>query len=165
MKKIKFSNINKYFYVDEEDYEKICKYKWRYTKNNVILTNYFNNKNNYTTKTLCCCLFPKFKGQVKCFLDGNPFNFCKNNVVFYVFLNKSKNKKLKECNLLLRERYNKRYSKYRGVQKDDNKYIVKINYNKNHYYLGRFENEIEAAKEYDKKAKEFLGRKAILNFK
>lgn len=57
------------------------------------------------------------------------------------------------------------YSRYKGVSKMGNTkkwraYIVK---NYKQYHLGLFEDEIDAAKEYNKKAKEFFGEFACLN--
>ena len=58
-------------------------------------------------------------------------------------------------------------SGYKGVmwRKNRQKWISKINKNKNRYYLGHFDCPIEAAKAYDKKAIELYGEYANLNFK
>ena len=57
-------------------------------------------------------------------------------------------------------------SQYKGVHydKERGKYIaqIKINYKTTH--LGRYSNEMDAAKAYDKKAKEVFGEFAYLNF-
>lgn len=57
-------------------------------------------------------------------------------------------------------------SKYKGVNwdKNRNKWAVYIRYNNKTYNLGRYENEKEAGRTYDKKAKEFFGEFARLNF-
>lgn len=59
----------------------------------------------------------------------------------------------------------KNTSKFRGVHwcNTYKKWIVKIHINKKKYYIGRFDNEIEAAKEYNKKALKLLGDNAKLN--
>lgn len=58
-------------------------------------------------------------------------------------------------------------SHYRGVSfcKRDNLYGAEIKKDKKRYYLGYYKNEIEAAKAYDKKAKELYGSDAKLNLK
>ncbi len=57
-------------------------------------------------------------------------------------------------------------SRYKGVyfHKKDNKWMAKIGFNGKNTYLGLFEDEILAARAYDKKAKELFGEFAYLNF-
>jgi len=57
-------------------------------------------------------------------------------------------------------------SKYKGVWRDHirNKWDAYIKKNYKRIHLGRFKDEIEAAKVYDKKAKELFGEFAKLNF-
>lgn len=57
-------------------------------------------------------------------------------------------------------------SRYRGVfwVKGENKWRAMIGYKGKRYALGRYSNEEEAARAYDKKAFELLGTDAFLNF-
>jgi hypothetical protein len=57
-------------------------------------------------------------------------------------------------------------SRYKGVSltKKEKKWISSIRYNDKFYYLGYFDDEIEAAKAYDKMAKKLFGEFAYLNF-
>lgn len=55
-------------------------------------------------------------------------------------------------------------SKYKGVTKVGNKFMAQIKVGKKNHYLGLFEYEINAARAFDKKAKELSGDMAYLNF-
>jgi len=68
------------------------------------------------------------------------------------------------CN---RKRENRRdTSRYKGVYRDkrDNKWMVCISYNGIRIFLGRFDDEIEAAKAYDEVTRKYHGDFAVLNF-
>lgn len=54
-------------------------------------------------------------------------------------------------------------SKYIGVRFNKNKYTASITKDGKCYYLGRFENEEDAAKAYNKKSVELYGEFAKLN--
>lgn len=58
-------------------------------------------------------------------------------------------------------------SKYKGVcwAKEENKWKAQIGFDKVNYHIGYFKSEEEAAKAYDKKAKELFGEFAYINFK
>ncbi len=56
---------------------------------------------------------------------------------------------------------------YKGIAfiKSHGKWCAKLMHQKHRYFLGYFDSAIEAAKAYDKKAKELFGEYAYLNFK
>jgi hypothetical protein len=57
-------------------------------------------------------------------------------------------------------------SKYKGVtrRKMSNKWFAQIKFNRKHIDIGRFDNEIEAAKAYDNVARKLFKEFAYLNF-
>ncbi len=59
---------------------------------------------------------------------------------------------------------NNKSSKYKGVRFNTGKFVATIAANKRVFHLGRFKSEIEAARAYDKKARELHGAFAYLNF-
>lgn len=53
--------------------------------------------------------------------------------------------------------------KYVGVSSQKNRFIARFNFNKQNYYVGLFDTELEAVKAYNIKALEICGDKAKLN--
>jgi hypothetical protein len=142
--------------VDDEDYPKLIKYKWfaslstntyyarrRVGKNHIDLHRFILNiKSNEE------CDHINGDG-----LDNRKFNLriCTHH---QNTCNRSKNSRTL-CS-----------SKYKGVyyNKKRKKWQSQIRANQETHYLGRFKNEIDAAKAYDKAAKIYFGNYAKLNF-
>ena len=63
------------------------------------------------------------------------------------------------------DKYGNKSSKYKGVcwDKSRNKWIVHIQINQKQAYIGRFDNEEDAAKAYNKRALELFGEYARIN--
>jgi hypothetical protein len=148
MKKIKLTNgmIAK---IDDEDFEKVSAYNWNYkdtgyartTSRPHILMHHF--------------IMGKIEGKVIDHIDRDKLNNQKSNLRFCSQSQNSINKdKKKKCS-----------SKYKGViwKERLGKWECRIKKNKKLYYLGLFENEIEAALQYNKKAIELYGEFAFLN--
>jgi len=67
-------------------------------------------------------------------------------------------------NLMNKKSLKNSTSHYKGVSLYQDKWSANIGYNNKTYNLGLFDNEIDAAVVYDKKAKELYGEFAYLNF-
>jgi len=88
-------------------------------------------------------------------IDGNGLNNTRANLRICTY----------QQNIFNRKGWGKD-SKYKGVSWDkrSKKWRAKIRYNSKDKHLGVFEDEIEAAKEYDKEAAKLFGEFAYLNF-
>jgi hypothetical protein len=89
-------------------------------------------------------------------IDGNGLNNQKNNLRLCSSAQNARN----------RRPTSKPYSKYKGVSwhKRNKKWEVRIAKSGKSTYLGTFEDELEAALAYDRKAEELFGEFAYLNF-
>lgn len=147
--------------VDDKDYLDVLKYRWCYTSGYA-----WNAKLGLMHRYLMGLPYIKghrgpIKGQPQVdHINGNKLDNQKKNLRI---VNSSENQ--------LNHSKTKGKSKYRGViwagsQKDLKKnWIVRIKLpNQSRKYLGSFESEIEAAKAYDKYAKEHCPEFTKLNF-
>ena len=147
--------------VDAEDLEKISNFKWRLgtTKSKALVccTTYYaaelKKKKNVWLHQI---IKPKPKNGVRAiFKDGNRLN-CKKENIEYISSNTF-------GHLLYRRKINLEASSegsYRGVAKI---FKSRIKHNKKMYHLGTFDNPLDAAIAYNKKALELYGLKAKLN--
>ena len=157
--------------VDDEDYERINKYKWRakldkksksYYAARTI--NYYNKFNKRTARTI--------------FMAREIMNLTSNDKLHVDHKNHDTLNNQKD-NLRLATNNQNQYNKlklknktsiYKGVSwnKKDKKWKTSIGFNGKRIHLGYFkptpEGEILAAKTYDKKAVELFGEFALLNF-
>lgn len=156
MVKIIYLTQNKHTIVDDEDFTELNNYKWsadrgrntyyavRVEKNKkiymhrIIMQSFFTPERNYTDHR-------NKKG-----LDNRKCN-------------------LRVCNNA--ENMSNCWKKHntsglRGVtwNKEKKKWTAQIIHNYKHIHLGHFEDKIQAGKAYDKKAYEFFGNFAMLNF-
>ena len=141
--------------VDDDDYEFLSQWKWGCYGQYAARKDYISNKKrkvilmhrliNNTPDDL-------FTDHI----NGDPLDNRKENLRNCTVSENGANRKKQQSGTS---------SKYKGVSWKKNKWECGIKYHKKTIYLGRFENEISAAKQYDEIAKQFFGEFANLNFK
>lgn len=140
--------------VDDEDFEELNKYKWTLMKSGAEVCyayrkEYPTNKSILMHKTLV-------NFNMVDHIDGNGLNNQKSN--------------LRECNKSTNDANRKKQrnntSGYKGVYYENptGRWYSKIGYKMKQIRIGSFESKEEAARAYDKKAKELFGEFAKLNF-
>ena len=140
--------------VDDDDFEELSRYSWCADKigNNWYAKNRKNNKIRYMHRLIMGAGL----GQ---FIDHKNMNGLDNRRANLRFCTRSQNyfntKKDNGCS-----------SKYKGVywHETNKKWVAYINGNRQIQYLGSFDDEIVAAKTFDKAAKTSRGEFARLNF-
>jgi hypothetical protein len=149
---------NRYAIIDPEDYERLTRYEWHFSQNKkkkyyaVRLAGW---KNISMHREIINAPPGKFVDHI----NGNGLDNRKKNLRFVTATENSRNCK---------KRSSPTTSKYKGVSKvkKNNKWRAYINTPKSKYnHLGYFHNEIDAAKAYDKAAKELFGEFASPNLK
>ena len=153
---------NKFTIVDDEDFEELNKHKWCASK-----TSKNNHGGYYAAKKI-----DKYPHQKALFMHRKITNCPEGLQVDHINHNTLDNRR---CNLRIcthaENQHNRKpqaggSSQYKGVcwNKQHKKWVVRITLNGKEMYLGYFNDEIEAAKEYDRAAKELFGKFAYLNF-
>ncbi len=159
MKKIPLTQ-GKFALVDDEDFEELRGYKWHAAK---------NKYGGFMATRSCICPLVK---QIKTIHMHRQIISCpKSKQVDHVNHETLDNRRgnLRECtnqqNAMNRIPYKNNSSRYKGVYKySEKRWQASIRGNSKKIHLGYFVNELDAAKEYDKAAKELFGEFAFLNF-
>jgi hypothetical protein len=145
----------KFALVDSEDYYRLARYKWC-SSTCGAKTFYAGRRLAGGTINMHRLIMDAPSHLVVDHIDHNGLNNTKANLRLCTFAQNARN-----------TRPNKgASSRYKGVswKKSAKKWSAMIRCNKKISHLGSFENEIAAAKAYDKKAAEFFGEFAYLNF-
>jgi len=147
--------------VDDEDYERCMKYKWHVSKHKDCRTLYAKgyggtSNGKYITLSLHRFILNPPKNMQTDHINCNGLDNRKANLRIVTSIQNKQNV----------NKYENNNSKYKGVcwHKRNKKWIAQICHNKKRIYLGLFTSKIEAARTYDKKAKELFGEFAKLNF-
>lgn len=153
MKELPLSNSNLFAIVDDEDFERLLKYTWNVRGNDNSFT--IQTSIVYKNTSLANHVMKEFDGLYD-HKDRNPLNNSKEN--------------LRPCtrgdNMCNRQKFSNCISSYKGVRfhKKGNNWEARITKDKKTISLGIFDNEVDAAKAYDKKAIEIHGEFALINF-
>lgn len=155
MKTIKLQLTGKVAMVDDEDFERLSKFKWwlAYTGN---ITRKFS-KNNRTKHISLASEVMNKPGVMHDHIDRDPFNNQKSNLRQCNYSQNAGNQKINKAG---------RTSKYRGVflNRRDGTWRAVIRRNGKIKCIGTFKSEELAAKHYDVYALEFFKEFACLNF-
>lgn len=157
---------NKFAKVDNQDYKYLNQYNWFASKGR---STYYASRSvtlgynkEYMLKMHILIMCPP-KGYD---IDHRNRDTLDNRKINLRYVNKSQNNQNKKMNNL----YNgtPTSSKFKGVslvitRKGSKRWKSQITLNSKHIYLGHFDNEIDAAKAYNVKAKELFGEYALLN--
>lgn len=159
MKYIKLTR-GKYAIVNDEDFEHLNKYKWYAHKSRD--TYYAYRGDSLNGKKIVVAMHRQILGLS--YQDGLETDHRNHNGLD----NRRDNIRIctRHQNSLNQLANKNTTSKYKGVSRDKNykKWHAHIKIHQKSYYIGKFDNEIDAAKAYDIKAKELFGEFAYLNF-
>jgi len=92
------------------------------------------------------------KGKRVHYIDGNPKNLCKRNLAL-----------VDHGELMHLWKRKPNVTGYRGVYESGCKFRAEIKYNRKNVYLGTFPTKILAAQAYNRAARKYYGRLAVLN--
>lgn len=154
MKELKIQNSCLVALVDDEDFDRLSKFVWYVNKNFSISRTFMSGIRRVKNISLASEVLHQH-GQLFDHKDRNPLNNQKEN--------------LRPCtysqNMMNRTKARGTTSLYKGVSWSSSrkKWCVCIHHEDRNYFLGRFDNEVDAAKAYNQKAKELFGEFANLN--
>lgn len=147
-------NSNKVTFIDDADLELVSIYKWNLATcdSKTYAYTWTNKMNLYLHRYLLGLTKYGYVDHI----DRNGLNNQRNNLRLCSASQNGANQVKKR----------KSSSQYKGVywDKKREKWIAGIGFRNKELYLGGFNLEIDAAKAYDKKAKELFGEFAITNF-
>lgn len=150
--------LDKIIYIDESDVKKVSKYNWWINKNGYV---YSRERDKILQKDRWFYLHRylldvKDKKNHVDHIDDNKLNNCRSNLRICSNKQNVSRKIVTEGNT----------SNFKGVswEKRIKKWRVTLTHNYKQVYVGTFRDEIEAARSYDKKAKELFGDFCRLNF-
>ena len=137
----------KYAICDKDRFNIVNRFNWCLSASGYVKTT-INGKSVFLHRFLC----PEIKSIDH--INGNPLD------------NRSQNIRpaTHQENMFNRRKNKTNKTGFKGVTQSGQKFVAMIGFNGKVIYLGTFENKIEAARAYDKKALELHGEFANINF-
>ena len=147
VKEIYLANNKGVALVDDEDYKILNQYKWSLNVYGYAQTN-ITNVDKRISKSMHRLIMNEPKGFEIDHIDQNSLNNQKNNLRIVTHSQNQMNS----------PKWNSCSSKFKGVSwhKGNNKWISNIGFNNKQIFLGYFKSEIDAAKAYNEKLKNYL---------
>lgn len=151
-------NKGKWVLLDIDDFYKFSTFKWFISTTGYAKRNLKVEKNKWKGSFMHKEILPLKSNLEVDHINGDRLDNRRDNLRGATRSQNNMNKFIKTS---------KNTSKYKGVCYDKNRgtYNSKLQYNHKTINLGRYKTEEDAAKAYDKRAKELFGEFAILNFK
>jgi hypothetical protein len=141
----------KFAIVDAADYERLNRYRWNAFDSGGKV--YARRSVPGGTVLMHRVIMNAPPGMVVDHIDGNALNDRRSNLRLCTPQQNEHNKRPRG-----------RHSRYKGVYPHGRKWEARIKHNGRTHHLGLFEDQTEAARARDEKAREFQGRFAYLNF-
>lgn len=144
--------------IDDEDFELVSKHKWHV---------HHSGKNHYAVANVTLPDGRRTTIQMHALILGNPGSITDHKDGDGL---KNTRSNLRPCthqqNIFNQgvQAHVSKTSRYKGVHLFEKKWLARIMINKKMNHLGSFENESDAARAYDRAAKELFGEFARLNF-
>jgi len=149
MKEIRLKNSDKVALVDDDDYERLSQFVWRFQK---------GRQTGYAVRGDGILMHSEVLGTAL-EVDHVNRNGLDNRKVNLRHATPSQQQANK-----IKGNWRKFTSKYKGVHFYQNRWQATICKNKKKIYLGRFLDEVDAARAYDRAAIELFGEFAATNF-
>lgn len=145
--------------IDDEDFEKVSKFKWHIFitrgKHNVYAVFTDHSKSGDKTIRMHRMILNAKKNDQVDHIDGNGLNNQKFNLRICTNSQNQANKSFNKNNS----------TGFKGVtyRENEDRYIAQITYNRKNYYLGIYKSPISAARAYNRAAKKYFKEFSKLN--
>jgi hypothetical protein len=139
--------------VDDEDFERLSKFKWHATINPSTGKFQARRRNKSQHVYMQCEIVSRTIGKQIDHRNGDSLDNQKENLRLCSASQNCCNRRMKQFNT----------SGFKGVEKKGKKFCARIKAGMNHIWIGTFKTSIEAARAYNEAAKKYHGEFARLN--